>query len=113
MHAVMTYAHVRVYSPKAPHKPFQCRHCQKDFPKKADRDRHEASVHRNQMEEPPHLWDCTFKGCTRRRGFTRKDNLLDHLRRVHNKSIPKRITRRNERALPGASSEISSDDFSR
>lgn len=74
-------------------KPFDCRHCVKDFPKKADRDRHEASVHRGQMEKPPRMFYCNVNGCTRPRGFTRKDNLLDHVRRVHNLSIPKRQTR--------------------
>ncbi|KAF8251467.1 hypothetical protein K440DRAFT_613228 [Wilcoxina mikolae CBS 423.85] len=73
-----------------PEKPFDCHFCNKDFPKKADRDRHEASVHRNEMPMPPGLHDCPEENCTRDKGFTRKDNLLDHLRRVHNKDIPKR-----------------------
>jgi len=76
-----------------PEKPFECHYCQKDFPKKADRDRHEASVHRGEMSMPPGLHDCPETGCTRDKGFTRKDNLLDHLRRVHNKDIPKRKPR--------------------
>jgi len=76
-----------------PEKPFECHYCNKDFPKKADRDRHEASVHRGEMSMPPGLHDCPERGCTRDKGFTRKDNLLDHLRRVHNKDIPKRKPR--------------------
>ena len=71
-------------------KPFECHHCTKGFPKKADRDRHEVCVHRSKMEIPPRLHICPEKSCTRIRGFTRKDNLLDHLRRVHNRNIPKR-----------------------
>ncbi|KAF8253256.1 hypothetical protein K440DRAFT_282446 [Wilcoxina mikolae CBS 423.85] len=72
--------------------PFQCNHCQKNFPKKADRDRHEFSVHREKMRTTRGLIDCPEKGCPRRdsNGFTRKDNLLDHRRRVHNRNIPKR-----------------------
>jgi len=75
-----------------PQRPFQCNHCQKNFPKKADRDRHEFSVHREKMRTPRGLIDCPEKGCPRRdmKGFTRKDNLLDHRRRVHNRNIPKR-----------------------
>ena len=44
------------------------------------------------MVKPPGLFFCEIGDCTRRRGFTRKDNLLDHQRRVHNTDIPKRKT---------------------
>lgn len=50
------------------------------------------SVHREKIRTPRGLIDCPEKGCPRRdsNGFTRKDNLLDHRRRVHNRNIPKR-----------------------
>ena len=71
---------------------FECEHCRKVFPKKADRERHLYSVHRDQLHSPKKLIDCPERDCHRRglSGFTRKDNLLDHRRRVHNVNIPKR-----------------------
>jgi len=51
-------------------------------------------MHREQMPKPPRLYYCYIAECARLRGFTRKDNLLDHQRRVHNADIPKRKTQR-------------------
>lgn len=43
--------------------------------------------------------DCTFEGCDRvgQEGFSRKDNLIQHLRRVHHQDIPKTWRRRENR----------------
>lgn len=45
-----------------------------------------------------HMLDCTFEGCDRvgREGFSRKDNLTQHLRRVHHQDIPKTWWRRDD-----------------
>ncbi|KAI5815277.1 hypothetical protein BZA77DRAFT_316135 [Pyronema omphalodes] len=74
---------------------FDCHYCSKTFQKKADRDRHEGSIHRHCMPdaERPVLYHCPEKDCRRRGGFTRRDNLLDHRRRVHKADIPKRKLR--------------------
>lgn len=52
----------------------------------------------NRHYEPEHLgkkWDCTFPGCSRvgQKGFKRQDNMVPHLRKTHNISIPKEIVR--------------------
>lgn len=46
-----------------------------------------------------HMRDCTFEGCDRvgREGFSRKDNLIQHLRRVHHQDIPKTWRRKVDR----------------
>ncbi|KAI5795803.1 hypothetical protein EDC01DRAFT_653576, partial [Geopyxis carbonaria] len=67
---------------------YPCKYCDKAFGKKGDIYRHEASVHRDRMMDPPEIW-CQESHCLRKRPFSRRDNYNDHLRRVHSIDIPK------------------------
>jgi len=57
---------------------FRCGDCNCSFKKKSDVERHESSVHHHLAP-----FFCREPGCTRVKGFTRKDNYNTHLRTVH------------------------------
>ncbi|KXL43465.1 hypothetical protein M433DRAFT_961 [Acidomyces richmondensis BFW] len=60
------------------------------FSRAADLRRHIHIVHNRESLE---LINCEVPGCLRKglNGFTRKDKMIDHMREVHKKNIPKRI----------------------
>ena len=60
-----------------------CTH-QRSFNRKADLERHQREVHDSQSNRNDFL--CTHPGCKRSllgKGFSRKENLADHLKRIH------------------------------
>ena len=69
-------------------------HQPQSFARKADLKRHYDQVHNAAASR---TYDCDFPGCHRRGpgqppagGFGRKDKLVEHLREVHGRDIPKR-----------------------
>ena len=55
-----------------------CPQCHRTFNRTYDLHRHEDSAHRKVVR-----FFCDQPGCRRRTGFVRKDNLQQHLRKVH------------------------------
>lgn len=64
--------------------------CSMSFKKARGFDRHYRTVHIRAAGRTK--LDCTFEGCDRVGefgGFSRRDNLIQHLRSVHHEAIPK------------------------
>ncbi|KAI5837859.1 hypothetical protein DFP73DRAFT_284140 [Morchella snyderi] len=62
--------------------------CTHEFTRKRDFNRHCITKHSKRTKQS--FYDCQFSGCARtgRRGFSRKDNMLQHVRKVHKVDIP-------------------------
>ncbi|RPB08400.1 hypothetical protein P167DRAFT_356932 [Morchella conica CCBAS932] len=62
--------------------------CKATFKKARQFDRHYRTVHIRAIDQK---LDCTIEGCRRtgEEGFSRKDNLIQHMRSVHGEQIPK------------------------
>ena len=96
---------------------FECDECGKTFSTKNNRERHRSNMHRSNRSSPNTInlsassqgatesaelipvtferrkkWDCPYPTCKRKGkgGFSRRDNLIQHCRNVHNDKIPKR-----------------------
>ncbi|KAH0614324.1 uncharacterized protein H6S33_006210 [Morchella sextelata] len=68
--------------------------CKAIFKKARQFDRHYRTVHIRAADQK---LDCTIEGCRRtgEEGFSRKDNLIQHMRSVHGEEIPKNLVRFN------------------
>lgn len=68
--------------------------CKAIFKKARQFDRHYRTVHIRAADQK---LDCTIEGCRRtgEEGFSRKDNLIQHMRSVHGEKIPKNPVRFN------------------
>ncbi|KAH0611917.1 uncharacterized protein H6S33_009969 [Morchella sextelata] len=63
--------------------------CMRTFKTKSDFNRHCKTRHSTKTKSLI-LYDCQFAGCSKtgKKGFSRKDNMLQHLRRVHKVDFP-------------------------
>jgi hypothetical protein len=92
-----------------------CDHLQ-GFTSKGDLSRHQRIVHKLDSGQGS-LWFCNEPNCARgpgggpNAGFSRSDNLADHIRRRHGQSstvsscVPRRVEIANDTILPGVRSE--------
>jgi len=67
-----------------------CGRCPASFSRATDLRRHLTSVHNNQQPQ----FKCLVDGCPRRRGFQRKDKLIEHLRSHHHHQALGRVAKR-------------------